>query len=176
MSMIVRPTRPGDGRSIAHVQHVGWLHAYPNEEYGVTRDHVLLRDMEGQERVAKHEQRILENDEHKLSWVSVYHGIIIGWCVAEKHQEQDRNELVSLYVLPSYHGRGVGPKLLQTALAWLGNEKDIFLHVVSYNERAICFYKRFGFEDRGAYIYEQGPFADGTNMPSREMVRPAGSL
>lgn len=171
MEVIVRPTRPGDGRGIAHVQHEGWLHAYPNAEYGVTREHVLRRNMEGEERVAKQEQRILECGDVKQSWVAECDGGIVGWCVAANHE--DRNELVSLYVLPNFHGQGVGHQLIEAALAWLGGEKEIFLHVVSYNSRAIRFYEKHGFVDAGAFVYERGPFDDGTNMPTREMIRPA---
>jgi len=34
---------------------------------------------------------------------------------------------------------------MDTALTWLGTEKDISLEMVSYNTATITFYKKFGF-------------------------------
>ena len=43
-------------------------------------------------------------------------------------------------------GTGVGGKLIHHALGLFGRDRDIFLEVVSYNQNAIDFYERFGFE------------------------------
>lgn len=169
----VRPAQPGDGAAICHVQHVGWLYTYPNEEHGVTRQMVFNRGMESPERTERREKQIAEHNDSCQSWVGEINGRIVGWCVAEKGKE--RNELASLYVLPIYHGQGVGGQLMRTALEWLGDDKEIFLHVVAYNHKAISVYEHFGFVDAGEYVYEKGPFEDGPNMASREMVRPARS-
>ncbi|MDR1132204.1 MAG: GNAT family N-acetyltransferase, partial [Oscillospiraceae bacterium] len=63
-------------------------------------------------------------------------------------------ELVSLYLLPEYFGRGYGTKLLNAALAGLSDlgYKDIFLWVLEENLRAVHFYEKYGFRKSGAYL------------------------
>lgn len=50
-----------------------------------------------------------------------------------------------MYVAPEAQGKGVGSKLMNQVLDWYGRDQDIYLEVVSYNQNAINFYKRFGF-------------------------------
>ncbi len=174
MKVTIRRSRPGDGRGIARVQNEGWLFAYPNEAHGVTRKHVIDRGMESPEWIAKREARIAQENAQSQSWVALVDGTIVGWCVGLKGNE--RNEMATLYVLPAYHGKKIGKWLMQTVLAWLGHDKEIFLHVVAYNKQAIGFYEKFGFAYHCHFVYAHGPFKDGPNMETWEMVRPARSL
>ncbi|MCA9348169.1 GNAT family N-acetyltransferase [Candidatus Saccharibacteria bacterium] len=50
---------------------------------------------------------------------------------------------------------GIGSLLLQNTLDWHGTSEDIYLHVVSYNERAIRLYEKYGFEKTGIETPEQ---------------------
>lgn len=70
---------------------------------------------------------------------------LAGYVIATRHDENDL-ELDWLMVEPSYHGAGVGAALMQAGVEWLGERKPLWLNVISYNERAIAFYRRFGFE------------------------------
>lgn len=56
-------------------------------------------------------------------------------------------ELFALYLLPAWWGRGIGAQAMRFALNRLGalGYGDTLLEVVSENERAIRFYRRFGF-------------------------------
>lgn len=60
-------------------------------------------------------------------------------------------EIVSLYLLPDYIGKGYGAALLQAAMAALQEAgfSDILLWVLEENLRAIRFYERLGFTDSG---------------------------
>ena len=61
-------------------------------------------------------------------------------------------ELKRIYVLNDYHSQGIGAMLMEFAIEF-ALEKDfeaIWLGVWEENNRAIQFYKRFGFEDTGA--------------------------
>ena len=60
-------------------------------------------------------------------------------------------EMVKLYVASAYHGFGVGAKLMKRSLSEareLGDE-SIWLCVWEKNERAIAFYRKWGFEQVG---------------------------
>lgn len=65
-------------------------------------------------------------------------------------------------VLPEYSGRGVGAKLLETAIDyafnWLAAVR-MELEVFTDNEKAIRLYKKFGFKAEG--VQEKAAFRDG---------------
>lgn len=63
-------------------------------------------------------------------------------------------EIISIYLLPEYMGKGYGKILLQTSvseLKKLGYE-DVFLWVLRENNRARRFYERFGFTETEDYL------------------------
>ncbi|MCM1333612.1 MAG: GNAT family N-acetyltransferase [Bacteroides sp.] len=71
----------------------------------------------------------------------------------------DWGEIVSLYLLPAYMGKGLGSRLLRTAreeLAQMGFSR-CFLWVLEENTRARRFYEKEGFSESGeALINEIG--------------------
>ena len=68
-----------------------------------------------------------------------------GYVIATRHGDDDL-ELDWLMVHPEHHGAGVAAVLMDVGIAWLGSDKRIWLNVIRRNERAIRFYRRFGFE------------------------------
>ena len=68
--------------------------------------------------------------------------------------------LAQLHVLESHHGRGIGSGLLKACIEYterLGSQ-GIWLGVMKGNEKALRFYKRWGFR-----IVGEEPFAIGSN-------------
>lgn len=63
-------------------------------------------------------------------------------------------EIVSIYFLPEYIGKGYGKQLLQAAIAELVRlrYRDIFLWVLEENHRARKFYEKAGFAFSGQYL------------------------
>lgn len=72
-------------------------------------------------------------------------GRFAGYVIATRHAEADL-ELDWLMVHPDFHGTDVAAVLMRHGIAWLGETKPIWLNVIRHNERAIRFYRRFGFE------------------------------
>lgn len=68
-----------------------------------------------------------------------------GYVIATRHGEADL-ELDWLMVHPDFHGSDVAASLMRHGMAWLGEANPIWLNVIRHNERAIRFYRRFGFE------------------------------
>lgn len=68
-----------------------------------------------------------------------------GYVIATRHAEADL-ELDWLMVHPDFHGTDVAASLMHHGIAWLGGANPIWLNVIRHNERAIRFYRRFGFE------------------------------
>ena len=72
-----------------------------------------------------------------------------------------RLELRKFYIDVAYHGRGVADALMKEVLAIAANrwQGPMWLTVFSGNDRAISFYKRWGFQIAGTQIFTVG--ADG---------------
>ncbi|MBY8828985.1 GNAT family N-acetyltransferase [Hephaestia mangrovi] len=71
-------------------------------------------------------------------------------------------ELHQLYVLGGWHGEGVGPALLDWAIATAraAGHSELLLSVYIDNRRARRFYDRYGFEEIGRYEYRVGETID----------------
>lgn len=57
------------------------------------------------------------------------------------------------------------------ALTWLGTDKPISLGVVTFNAKAIAFYKSFGFHETTEPPEEIPPLPSGKRMPQLKMKR-----
>ena len=66
-------------------------------------------------------------------------------------------EIIALYVLKDYYGKGVGQQLMQAAFAALYSYPEILLWVLEDNKRAIAFYEKMGFVfDGGEKVIDLG--------------------
>ena len=84
-------------------------------------------------------------------------GRIVGtasYCHSRFKDWKDYGEIISIYFLPAYMGKGYGRALLQAALDKLAEMgcTDILLWVLAENERAKKFYEKNGFSASGAYL------------------------
>jgi ribosomal protein S18 acetylase RimI-like enzyme len=99
-------------------------------------------------------------------------GRLAGFMIATRHAADDL-ELDWLMVHPQQHGSGLAAALMAEGIYWLGEDHPIWLTVIRHNERAIRFYRKFGFEiDRTAKLDRAVP----TWIMRRKPVRRAGSL
>ncbi len=83
-------------------------------------------------------------------------------------------ELKRIYVLKEYHSKKIGAALMRFALDFAIDKgyELLWLGVWEHNERAIKFYKKFGFEDTGF----QHPFPIGsTPQTDNWMIKTVGS-
>lgn len=85
----------------------------------------------------------------------------VGTCAISPARDEAMagwGEIVSIYLLPEYFGKGCGKKLLCAAQEELhrGGYSSIYLWVLAQNERARSFYERNGFAPRDAVRVEVG--------------------
>ena len=64
-------------------------------------------------------------------------------------QTDNGSELVAIYLLAPYHGKGLGYALLKKTLSLCPKNSKIVLWVLKGNEKAISFYKKVGFRFSG---------------------------
>ena len=91
---------------------------------------------------------------------------VIGFVGYGDHgpEEPDMGEVYALYVLPEYHGTGVGRQLMDAALEALAAYPKICLWAVKGNGRAVRFYEKYGFRLTGEEVYRQSISAYGIRM------------
>jgi RimJ/RimL family protein N-acetyltransferase len=168
----IRPATPDDGAGIVQVQTQTWLATYPNQEYGITEAGLRARlgSRSEEEKISSWQERIA-HDPGARTWVAVDGEKVVGFCAASKGDQQ--NKIGGLYLLPAYHRQGIGSNMLQSALAWLGPHKDVWLSVVSYNTPAIATYAKHGFKEVGPYQDDAKQFPPESAMPEIEMIKKA---
>lgn len=160
---------PNDVPEILLVRKVTWLATYPNPEFGINytdiEEHLDKRNIGALEKW----QKRIQEDQLSHTWVAKSHGKVIGYIWSGKGE--NKNTIESLYVLPDYHHNGIGEKLMNATLEWLGNNRKISLDVVTYNTKAINFYKKFGFIEHGPTTNEAGNLPSGKQLPEIEMIK-----
>ena len=122
-----------------------WLDTYVNDELGVTRDWIEARnyDQMSDEIRARRLERL--SDPNCAGWVALdNNGNVVGMATPYVDDE-GRQHVGSLYVDKAWHGKGVGGALMQKVIGWCNPAKPIELGVVTYNERAKAFYRKWGF-------------------------------
>lgn len=163
---------PKDAEAIREVSRLGWLATYPNDEHGITREDI---DERFAFKTEKDRQKLIEDRKQKIAdplwryWVAKDGEEVIGFSIARRGEKS--NIVEAIYLLPDYQGKGLGEQLTQTALVWLGKEKDIEVNVAKYNDRAIKFYEKFGFRKTGIEpLSEITKLPSGKRIPQIEMV------
>jgi len=145
---VIRETSLDDIIAVRKMQAQSWLDTYPNEESGISKelikdtiDHWLIpENLEGS---VAFMSNIIGNP-NNFHHVAVDGDKVIGFVhVSDVDDEQ---VLQALYVDKNHHGKGVAQKLMIQAMNWLDKTKPIKLEVADYNDRAIAFYRKYGFD------------------------------
>ncbi len=145
--MEIRPINEHDDRlAISHVYEASWKSAYK----GIIPQAYLDGIPEGRwAQVVDHPawRTLVMLDGGKIIGTSSY-------CASRFEDMDGYGEIISLYLLPEYFGKGHGKRLLQAAVDGLTQMgyADIFLWVLEDNAKARHFYECFGFEASGAYL------------------------
>ena len=117
-------------------------------------------------------KRLASDNEREIKLVALHQGLVIGSIGLEQFSRIRRSHAGSfgMGVLPGWQSKGVGSKLLATALDiadnWM-NLQRVELSVYADNEAAIGLYRKFGFENEGLfrdYAVRDGQWVDTLSM------------
>jgi ribosomal protein S18 acetylase RimI-like enzyme len=171
----IEQATPSDAESIMRLKRAAWLKAYPSAEHGVSEEDVENKFTEQDVlQGAKNWEAGIAGEPHdgkRQTFVARQDGRVVGFTSPCFEDEQWR--IGQLYVDPDFQGIGIGSHLLGTALEWLGDDKDVYLHVLKWNENAINLYERFGFKPTGKEIPAEVDERGRKQLPEIEMLRPA---
>jgi putative acetyltransferase len=127
-------------------------------------------------------KRLAPDDERRLQLVAMHQGAVVGNLGLEQFLRVRRSHAGSLgmAVSQAWQGKGVGSKLLATALDvadnWM-NLRRVELTVYADNEAAIALYRKFGFETEGLlrdYAVRDGQWVDTLSMARLRRPSSAG--
>jgi len=152
-----------------HVQ--SWLDVYPNDQFGVSREHVQesvkrFTNDEGHRKRRAYIEEAHTNPDYFLRIAKNADNKVVGFI--DGRRRDDENELAGLYLDKSEYGTGLAQDLTDQFFTWLGNDKkDVRLTVATYNDRAQAFYRKLGF----AIVPGTERPKDTTGIPIVEMIR-----
>lgn len=163
-----------DAAPSLEVQYKAWLATYPNEKLGITVADIedRYKDAFTGERLEKRKKVISDPKPNEKFFFAKNGEKVIGMCYGDV--QEDKNQLRAIYILPEYHGKGIGTKLWEALLPFFDKTKDTYVEVADYNEKAINFYKKLGFVDTGRRFQdERFRMKSGAILPEMEMMRKA---
>lgn len=164
----IRKAEPNDAEAWCRIRKECWLQVYPNEEYGITREDILLKDFDSSEQVKGWQDSFTSRKDCNY-YTAENENKVVGMCLT--YPDQDICEIGALYIDLSSQHQGIGALLMNKALADFDSSKKVNLKVVSYNDNAINFYKKFGFKIIGPVKDENGKLPNGKQLPEVEMGR-----
>ncbi len=123
-----------EGKSLVHWQT--WREAYDD-----------LLPVEFQETMTLDRCRFFSQKYPENSLIAMDGKKVVGFISYGNFRDEaiQAGEIIALYVLKDYYGKGVSEQLLHAAFAVLDHFSEIYLWVLKDNKRAIAFYQKMGF-------------------------------
>ena len=123
-----------EGKSLVHWQT--WREAYDN-----------LLPAEFQETMTLDRCRFLSQKYPENTLIAMDGKKVVGFISYGNYRDEtiQAGEIIALYVLKDYYGKGVSEQLMHAAFAALDQFSEIYLWVLKDNKRAIAFYQKMGF-------------------------------
>jgi ribosomal protein S18 acetylase RimI-like enzyme len=172
----IAPVTTDDVVGMQDVFYRGWLATYPNVEHSITVDDIedRYKDRLSEDKLRTRREQIANPPEGQTTLIAKKDGKVVGVCRVTKHP--DRNQLYAIYVLPEYHGQGIGTAMWNAVQQYLDPTKHTIVEVAVYNTNAIKFYEGLGFVDTGKRMSDpKFTMKSGSIIPEMEMRREATS-
>lgn len=123
-----------EGKSLVHWQT--WREAY---------DDLLPADF--QETMTLEKCRFFGQKYPENTLIAMDGKKVVGFISYGNYRDEtiQAGEIIALYVLKDYYGKGVSKQLMHAAFVALDQFSEIYLWVLKDNKRAIAFYQKMGF-------------------------------
>ena len=123
-----------EGKSLVHWQT--WREAYDD-----------LLPAEFQETMTLEKCRFFSQKYPENTLIAMDGKKVVGFISYGNYRDEtiQAGEIIALYVLKDYYGKGVSKLLMHAAFVALDQFSEIYLWVLKENKRAIAFYQKIGF-------------------------------
>ena len=123
-----------EGKSLVHWQT--WREAYDD-----------LLPAEFQETMTLDRCRFFSQQYPENTLIAMDGKKVVGFISYGNYRDEtiQAGEIIALYVLKDYYGKGVSKQLMHAAFVALDQFSEIYLWVLKDNKRAIAFYQKMGF-------------------------------
>ena len=123
-----------EGKSLVHWQT--WREAYDD-----------LLPAEFQETMTLERCRFFSQKYPENTLIAMDGKKVVGFISYGNYRDEtiQAGEIIALYVLKDYYGKGVSKQLMHAAFVALDQFSEIYLWVLKDNKRAIAFYQKMGF-------------------------------
>lgn len=123
-----------EGKSLVHWQT--WREAYDD-----------LLPEEFQETMTLEKCRFFSQKYPENTLIAMDGKKVVGFISYGNYRDKtiQAGEIIALYVLKDYYGKGVSKQLMHAAFVALDQFPEIYLWVLKDNKRAIAFYQKMGF-------------------------------
>ena len=127
-----------EGKSLVHWQT--WREAY---------DDLLPADF--QETMTLEKCRFFSQKYPENTLIAMDGKKVVGFISYGNYRDEtiQAGEIIALYVLKDYYGKGVSKQLMHAAFVALDQFSEIYLWVLKDNKRAVAFYQKMGFSFDG---------------------------
>jgi len=160
----IRDIRPDDAEAVMAIHANTWRETYVNEDIGVTEEWLTdqTESWTSEESVEFLRAEIERGEDfHRLAFSD---GELVG--IIQLSTIDDTTKLMKkLFTTKPTHGTGLAQQLMSSADEWIG-DADVGLEMVTYNDRAKAFYKKYGFE---VILGSESTFLD--KIPTIKMIR-----
>lgn len=147
----IRPATPADAEQLLAMWGQSFVDTYPNDEYGISRERMesevkIWQTPDGIAQWQKYFANLPDNPTRMFE-VAEQGGQIAGY-VCGILQDNKEGFLWGLYTDKSTHGTGLSQDMMEKVMEFFRQNQmqKVTLHVVSYNDRAINFFQKFGFD------------------------------
>ncbi len=166
--LIITNAELEDVEDIEYVRKQSWIESYVSEASGVTAEMI-------QKKFERNSERNIADLQQKIStWkglLVIKHRGKVVWLKYPPRFNGKLHKIWGIYILKEYIGKGLGTRLMQHSLKDVLHQ-DLYSEVVEYNQNAIAFYKKLGFEIDSSQEGEGTKFENGIAIKTVMMKRP----
>lgn len=159
----IRQAKLSDIDKIIDINDNCWVETYPNPEIGLTKEDIQKNRVNKdliEFRKNDWSKSIQQNPEKTL--ILEVDSALVGYCVFDKEC------ILAFYMNPNFQSQGLGSYLMQEVLQKVENKQNFYVKAASYNQKAINFYKKHGFEFKeNSGVFE---FSEKIQIPQIKMV------